>query len=230
MREIRTAPTSAAVYPTTTTVNARLLRVAANVMKTTEASAAQKLQQKMMLPVRKPEKGLAMVIAYQYIKRVAGHLNSSLSSVAVSAFVKQVHTLKGMGTWSSPSTTSTRRVLKLSRDECAELLRDDSFISDAHGRLAMLEALAKVIEEVEGTATMVTWSGPNKASRVIRCLYGHVANVSFRVRLTLLFMSSIVSVVIAFFLRAACVLVYPFRMQDDQGHARGCLSWSPDGY
>jgi len=181
--EVRAAPTTARVYPTTETVNTILLRVAARAMKTSEDVVARTLQQKMMLPVRKPEKGVALVVAYQYVKRVFSHLNSSLSSVAVAAFVKHVHALKGMGTWSTPTSSSTRRVLKLSADECAELLRDDSFISDAYGRLAMLEALAKVIDEIEGTASMVSWSGPNKASRVIRCLYGHFANASFRVSL-----------------------------------------------
>lgn len=179
--EIRTASSSASVYPTAATVNARLLSVSAAVMKTSESGASEKLQQKMMLPVRKPAKGMAMVVAHQYLKRVFGHLNGSLTSVAVSTFVKHIHELKGMGTWSSPSTSSTRRVLKLSGDECVELLRDDAFITDAYGRLAMLDALAKVIDEVAGTSSMVTWSGPNKASRVIRCLYGHFANVSFRV-------------------------------------------------
>ena len=171
------------MYPTTETVNAILLRVAAQAMKTSEDVAAQTLQQKMMLPVRKPEKGMALVVTYQYVKRVFGHLNSSLSCVAVAAFVKHVHALKGMGTWSTPTSSSTRRVLKLLADECSELLRDDSFICDAYGRLAMLEALVKVIDEVEGTVSMVSWSGPNKASRVVRCLYGHFANASFRVRL-----------------------------------------------
>jgi len=185
LHEIRSATTSASVYPTTAAVNALLLRVAAQAMKTTEDRAAQKLQQKLMLPVRKPEKGMALVVAYQYIKRGVGHLNSSITSVAIAAFVKHVNALKGMGTWSSPSSSSTRRVLKLSADECAELLRDGSFISHAYGWLAMLEAVAKVIEEIDGTATMITWSGPNKASRVIRCRYGHFANVSFRVRLFL---------------------------------------------
>jgi len=154
-------------------------------MKTSEAVAADNLQKKLMLPVRKPAKGMALVVAYQYIKRVVGHLNGSLTSIAVAAFVKHIHELKGMGSWSSPASSSTRRVLKLSGDECVELLRDDAFISDAHGRLAMLDALAKVIEELDGTSTMVAWSGPNKASRVIRCLYGHFANVSFRVRVLL---------------------------------------------
>jgi len=179
--EIRTATTSAEVYPTAATVNARLLSVAAGVWKMSESDTTEKLQQKMMLPVRKPAKGMALIVTHQYLKRVFGHLNFSLTSVAVAAFVKHIHQLKGMGTWSSPASSSTRRVLKLSSDECVELLRDDAFFMDAHGRLAMLDALAKVIEELEGTSSMVTWSGPNKASRVIRCLYGHFANVSFRV-------------------------------------------------
>lgn len=181
VEEIRGATSSAAVYPVTGAVNAHLLRVAARVMKVSEADAAQKLQQKMMLPVRKPAKGMAMVVAYQYIKRVVSHLNTSMTSVAVAAFVKHLHTLKGMGTWSSPSASSTRRVLKLSAEECTELLHGNSFISDAYGRLAVLEALTKVIEEIGGTPQMVAWSGPNKASRIIRCLFGHFANVTFRV-------------------------------------------------
>jgi len=184
VEEVRTASSSATVFPTTATVNKRLLRAAAEVMKVSEEEAVQKLQQKMMLPVRKPAKGMALVVAYNYVKRVASHLNTSLTSVAVASFVKHLHTLKGMGTWSSPSSSATRRVLKLSADECVELLRDDSFIKDAHGRLAILEALTKMIEEIEGTAAMVAWSGPNKATRVIRCLYGHFANVSFRVSLS----------------------------------------------
>jgi len=186
IEDFRTASSSALVYPTTEVVNSRLLRAAVAVMKVSEAEAAQRLQQKMMLPVRKPAKGMALVVAYQYVKRVVSHLSSSLTSAAVAAYVKHIHTLKGMGTWSSPSSSSTRRVLQLSADECAELLRGDSFIRDAYGRLAMLDALAKVIDEIDGTASMVAWSGPNKASRVIRCLYGHFANVSFRVRLHLL--------------------------------------------
>jgi len=140
----------------------------------------------MMLPVRKPAKGMALVVAYQYIKRVVSHFSSSQTSIAVAAYVKKIHALKGIGTWSSPSASSTRRVLQLSADECTELLRGDSFIRDAHGRLAILDALAKVIDEIDGTASMVSWSGPNKASRVIRCLYGHLASVVFRVSLHLL--------------------------------------------
>lgn len=181
--EIRTASSSASVYPTTEVVNVHLMSVAARVMGVNEEEASQKLQGKMMLPVRKPAKGMALVVAYQYVKRVVSHLGSSLTSVAVSAFVKHIHTLKGMGTWSSPSASSTRRVLKLSAEECNELLSGDSFISDAYGRLAMLDALAKVIDDLEGAASMIAWTGPNKASRVIRCLYGHFANVSFRVSL-----------------------------------------------
>jgi len=184
VEEVRTASSSATVFPTTAIVNTRLLRAAAEVKKVSEEEAAQKLQQKMMLPVRKPAKGMALVVAYNYVKRVVSHLNTSLTSVAVASFVKHLHTLNGMGTWSSPSSSATRRVLKLSADECVELLRDDAFIKDAHGRLAILEALTKMIEEIEGTEAMVAWSGPNKATRVIRCLYGHFANVSFRVSLS----------------------------------------------
>lgn len=179
--DIRAASSSASVYPTVDTTNARLLRAAAEVLKVSEEDAAARLQKKMMLPVRKPAKGMALVVAYQYVKRVVSHLSSSLTSVAVSTYVKNVHALKGMGTWSSIAS-STRRILKLSPEECTELLRDDSFITGAYGRLAMLEALAEVIDEIEGTASMVASSGPNKASRVIRCLYGHFASVSFRVR------------------------------------------------
>jgi len=179
--EIRTASSPSAVYPTTEVVNARLLGASSSVLKVSEEEAAQKLQEKMMLPVRKPEKGMALVVVYQYVRRVVSHLGSSLTFVAVAAFVKHIHSLQGIGTWSSPSASSTRRVLKLSADECSELLSGDSFITDAYGRLAMLDSLAKVIDEIDGTASMVSWTGPNKASRVIRCRYGHFANVSFQV-------------------------------------------------
>jgi len=184
VEEVRTATSSASVFPSTETVNMRLLRAASVVMKVSEEEAAQKLQQKMMLPIRKPAKGLALALAYSYAKRVVGHLNASLTSIAVASFVKHLHGLNGMGAWSSPSSSATRRVLKLSADECVELLRDDAFIRGAHGRLAMLESLTKMIDEIEGTASMVAWTGPNKATRVIRCLYGHFANASFRVRLS----------------------------------------------
>jgi len=181
--EIRDATSSKEVYPSPEAINAQLLRVAAAVMKVSENEAAKKLQEKMLLPVRKPAKGMALVLAYQYIKRVMSHLNSSLTSTAVSTFVKQIHELRGMGTWTTASASSTRRQLALSPEECMELLNGDSFFSDAHGRLATLEAVVNVIEELDGTTKMVTWSGTNKASRVIRCYFGHVANVSFRVRL-----------------------------------------------
>jgi len=181
MTEIRTAATSAMVFPSTSTVNAKLLSVAARVMGVSESDAAEKLQAKMMLPVRKPAKGMALVVAYQYIKRVQGHLSSSLTSISVTTFVKRTHAIKGIGSWSSPSASSTRRVLTQSPDECMDLLRDDAFIKDAFGRLAMLDALNNFIDELGGSAAMVSWTGPNKATRVIRCLFGHVANVSFRV-------------------------------------------------
>jgi len=181
--EMRTASSSAAVYPTPEVINARLMSVAAQVMRVSEEDAWQKLKDNVMLPVRKPAKGIALIVAYQYLKRIVSHFGSSLSSVTVSAFVKHIHTLKGMGTWSSPSASSTRRGLKLSAEECTELLGDDSFISDVYGRLEMLEALAKVINELVGTASMIAWTGPNEASRVIRCIYGLFAAVSFRVRL-----------------------------------------------
>jgi len=58
------------------------------------------------------------MVTYQYIKRVVGHRNSSLTSTAMAAFVKHMHTLKGMGSWSSRSSSSFRRVLKLSTEEC----------------------------------------------------------------------------------------------------------------
>jgi len=183
VEEIRDATSSREVYPSPQVINARLLRVAATVMKVTEEEAAKKLQEKMLLPVRKPAKGMALVLAYQYIKRVMSHLNSSLTSTAVSTFVKQIHELRGMGTWTTTSSSSTRRQLALSPEECLELLNGESFFTDAHGRLATLEAVANVIEDLDGTTKMVTWSGTNKASRVIRCYFGHFANVSFRVRL-----------------------------------------------
>jgi len=47
--------------------------------------------------------------------------------------------------------------------------------------MAMLDALANVIDKLDGTASMVSWTGLKKATRVIQCLFGHVANVSFRV-------------------------------------------------
>ena len=181
LEEIRTARCSDDVYPSTAKVNASLLRVAASTLHLSEDEAAIKLQQKLMLPVRKPAKGMALVVAYQYIKRVMSHLNSSLTSTAVAAFFKHMHTLKGMGSWTSRSASSARRILKLSTEECSELLRNESFIADSCGRLAMLEALASVVEEVGGTPLMVSWSGPNKTSRVIRCRFGHFANVSCRV-------------------------------------------------
>ena len=169
------------MYPRAATVNALLLSVAAKSMGVSEDAAVKTVQAKMMLPARKPAKGMALVVSYQYIKRVFGHLNGSLSSVAVSTFVKRTHALKGIGSWTTPSPSSTRRVLKQSPEECLDLLRADSFVKDAHGRMAMLDVLASVIEELEATATMVSWTGPNKATRVIRCLFGHVANVTFRV-------------------------------------------------
>jgi len=183
VEEIRDATSSREVYPSPEVINTRLLHMAAMVMKVPEDEAAKKLQEKMLLPVRKPAKGMALVLAYQYIKRVMSHLNSSLTSTAVSTFVKQVHELRGMGTWTTTSPSSTRRQLTLSAEECQELLNGDSFFTDAHGRLATMEAVANVIEELDGTTKMVTWSGTNKASRVIQCYFGHVANVSFRVRL-----------------------------------------------
>ena len=70
MTEIRAAPNSAMVFPSTSIVNAKLLSVAARVMGVSESAAAEKLQAKMMLPVRKPAKGMARVMAYQYIKSI----------------------------------------------------------------------------------------------------------------------------------------------------------------
>ena len=110
--EIRTAPSSSLVFLSMPTVNSKFLGVASRVMGLSEEDAAQKLQQKMMLPVRKPAKGLAMVVAYQYVKRVVWHLNSSLSAVSVTTFVKRTNAIKGIASWSSPSPTSTRQVLK----------------------------------------------------------------------------------------------------------------------
>jgi len=95
-KDIRTASSSSRVCPGTATVNALLLSVAAKDMGVSDDAAVQKLHAKMMLPVRKPAKGMALVVAYQYIKRVFGHLNSSISSVAVSTFVKRTHELKGL--------------------------------------------------------------------------------------------------------------------------------------
>lgn len=118
LEEIRTARCSDDVYPSTAKVTASLLRVAASTLHILEDKAAFMIQQKLMLPVRKPAKGMALVVTYQYIKRVVGHLNSSLTSTAVAAFVKHTHTLKGMSSWSSRSSSSARRVLKLSTEEC----------------------------------------------------------------------------------------------------------------
>lgn len=181
-KEIRSASSSARVYPDAAAVNTLLLGVSAKVMGVPEEVAVQELQKKMMLPVRKLAKGMALVVSYQYIKRVFGHLNSSLSSIAVSTFVKRTHALKNIGSWITPSPSSTRRVLEQSPEECMDLLHADSFLRDAHGRMAMLDVLARVLDELEATATMVCWMGPNNAMRVIRCMYGHFANVSFRVR------------------------------------------------
>jgi len=181
-KEIRTASASSRVYPSAETINTLLIGAAAKVMQVSEDVAVEKLQDKMMLPVRKPAKGMALVVSYQYIKRVFWHLNGSLSSIAVSTFVKRTHALKNIGSWSTPSASSTRRVLEQSPEECMQLLNADSFVKDAHGRLAMLDVLANVLDELEATGSMVSWMGPNNAIRVIRCLFGHVANVSFRVR------------------------------------------------
>jgi len=182
MKEIRTASSSSRVYPSAETINTLLIGAAAKVMDVSEEVAVKKVQDKMMLPVRKPAKGLALSIAYQYIKRVFWHLNGSLSSVAVSTFVKRTHAHKNIGSWSTPSAPSTRRVLQQSPEECMGLLQAYSFVKDAHGRLAMLDVLANFLAELEATESMVTWMGPNNAIRVIRCVYGHFANVSFRVR------------------------------------------------
>jgi len=181
MMEVRGASSSAQVYPNAEVVNSLLLGVAVKVMGVPEDVAVQKLQEKMMLPVRKPAKGMALVVVYQYVKRVFGHLNGSLSSVAVTTFVKRTHAIKNIGSWTTPSASSTRRVLVQSPEECRDLLLGESFVKDAHGRMAMLDVLANLLEELEATATMVSWTGPNNAIRVIRCLYGHVANASFRV-------------------------------------------------
>jgi len=124
---------------------------------------------------------MALVVAYQYIKRVVGHLSSSLTFICVTAFVKRAHAIKGIGSWSSPSASSTRRVLMQSPDECMDLLRADAFIKDAIGRVAMLDALDNFIDELGGTEAIVSWTGPNKATRVICRLFCHVFNVSFRV-------------------------------------------------
>lgn len=171
--EIRAAFTSAEVYPSMAVINAPLLSVAAGVMKMSESDTESKLQQKIMLPVRKPAKGMALIADHQYLKRIFGHRNGSLTFVATAAYVKHIHELKGTGSWSSSSTSSIRRVLKLFGDESVELLRDDAFLKDAHGRLAMLDALAKVVKEIQRMSRMITWSGRYKSVRVIRFLYGH---------------------------------------------------------
>jgi len=74
-----------------------------------------------------------------------------------------------------------------------DLLHADSFVNDAHGRMAMLEVLARILDELEATAPIVCWIGPKNAMRVIRCMYGHFANESFRV--------SFWGLLLAFFLR-----------------------------
>lgn len=174
MAEIRAAFTSAEVYPSMAVINAPLLSVAAGVMKMSESDTASKLQQKIMLPVRKPAKGMALIVDHQYLKRIFGHRNGSLTSVATAAYVKHIPELKGTGSWSSPSTSSIRRVLKLfDDDESVELLRDDAFLKDAHGRRAMLDALAKVVKEIQRMSWMITWSGRYRSVPVIRFLYGH---------------------------------------------------------
>eukprot|EP00168_Porphyra_purpurea_P011975 TRINITY_DN3102_c0_g1_i2.p1 TRINITY_DN3102_c0_g1~~TRINITY_DN3102_c0_g1_i2.p1 ORF type:complete len:218 (+),score=14.64 TRINITY_DN3102_c0_g1_i2:125-778(+) len=169
------------MYPTAEVINARLLSVAAPFMGVSEKDASQKLQDKVMLPVRKSAKRMELVMAYQHVKCVVSHMGISLTSVSVSTFVKHIHALKVMGTWNSPSAASTRRVLTLSPGECTKLLAGNSFIIDACARMAKIEALAKVIGELEGTASMIAWMEPNKTSRVIRCLYGHLATVCFRI-------------------------------------------------
>lgn len=175
---------AAATYRTTAQVNERLLEVAAGVMGAgvTTSEAAQRLQDKVMLPVRKPMKGVAMVIAYQYIKRVASHFNRSLTTISVSTWVRRMHALKSIGSWSTPVASSTRRQLNLTPAEAVNELRGDAFIRNAYGRIAFLDALVAVIDELGGTKNMVFWTGPNRAARVIRCVYAHTINVLFRVR------------------------------------------------
>jgi len=91
------------VYPDAAAVNTLLLGVSAKVMGVPEENSVQELRKTMMLPVRKPANGMALVVPYQYIKRVFGHLNSSLSSTAVSTFVKRTHALTNISSWITPS-------------------------------------------------------------------------------------------------------------------------------
>jgi len=95
--EIQTAPLSSLVFLSMPTVNSKLLGVASRVMGLYEEDAPQKLQKKMMLPVRMPAKGPAMEVAYQYVKRVVWHLNSSLSATSVTKLVKRTHAIKDIG-------------------------------------------------------------------------------------------------------------------------------------
>jgi len=59
LEELRTPRCSDDVYPSTAKVNASLLRVAASTLHIPEDKAAFKIQQKLMLPMRQPAKGIA---------------------------------------------------------------------------------------------------------------------------------------------------------------------------
>jgi len=187
--DARSAEDAADVYRTTAQINERLLEVGAGVMGAgvTTREAAHRPQEKIMLPVRKPMKGSALVVAYQYIKRAASHFNRSITTASVSTWVKCMHALKSIGTWSSPAASSTRRQLNLSPAEALNELRDDAFVRNSYGRIAFLDALTAVIEEVGGTETIVVWTGPNQAARVIRCVYAQAVNFLFRVRTSSVF-------------------------------------------
>jgi len=178
--DARVAKSPAELYRLGEHVNQRMIDVAVGVYGCSEKEAAISLQQKIMLPVRKPMKGFAMVIAYQYIKRTVSHFNSAITNSTVSTWLKRMNALKEIGAWS----TGNRRVLNLSAPEALDQLRGDAFIKDACGRIAMLDSLAAVISEFGGTDEMVFWVGANRSSRVIRCIFALVAWVSFRVRLS----------------------------------------------
>jgi len=176
--DARLAKSPAELYRLGEHVNQRMIDVAVGVYGCSEKEAAASLQQKIMLPVRKPMKGFAMVVAYQYIKRTVSHFNSAITNCTVSTWLKRMNALKDIGAWS----TGNRRTLNLSAPEALDQLRGDAFIKDACGRIAMLDSLVAVISEFGGTDEMVCWTGANRSSRVIRCIFALVAWVSFRVR------------------------------------------------
>jgi len=168
-------------YKTPSQANQRLLDIAAVVLRMSTREAAALLQQRHMLPVRKPKAGMGMRVAYKYIRRAVEHLNTGMSTTVVSTWVRRMHALKGIGQWMAVSPTSNRQQLTITAAEAATELRENAFVKDAYGRIAMLDCLLAAIDENGGTEQMICWTGANRSSRVIRCAFGHVANVSFRV-------------------------------------------------